>query len=238
MLWDRDDDTFAMGQWVGARIYERRCDLSPDGRHLLYFAANGKWSGEVRGSWSAVSRAPYLKAISLYPKGDCWEGGGLFTSNETFWLSGGHDTAFESPDVTIDGSFRPAAFYGGEGLTTYFARLQRDGWTMVSHDRVAGRTVFEKALPGDWTLRRTAFADIAPPRGKGVYWDAHELVNEDRGVVHAFPEWEWAELDRGRLVWVEHGVLCTGVVSGEGLRDVRVIRDFNGMRFERLRAPY
>ena len=238
MLWNRDDDMFAMGQWVAARIYERRCDLSPDGRYLLYFAANGKWSGEVRGSWSAVSRAPYLKAISLYPKGDCWEGGGLFTSSSAFWLSGCHDVRFESPDVRSDASFRPSAFYGGEGLTTYFARLQRDGWLLRSHDRIAGQTVLEKQIDADWILRKTAFADIAPPRGKGVYWDAHELVDARRGSVHAYPDWEWAELDRGRLVWVERGVLRTGYLGAAGLDDVQAIKDFNGMQFERLEAPY
>ncbi len=238
MLWNRDDDSFTMGQWVGARVYERRCDLSPDGRHLVYFAANGKWSSDVRGSWSAVSRAPWMKAISLYPKGDCWEGGGLFTSNETFWLSGCHDVRFQSPDVAIDASFRPDAFYGGEGLTTYFARLQRDGWTLRSHDRFAGLTVFDKPAGEGWMLRKSAFADISPPRGKGVYWDAHELVHEETGTVHAYPDWEWAELDRGRLVWTEHGILRTGTLKGRSLVDIRTIRDFNGMQFERITAPY
>ena len=32
-LWDRRDDSFALGQWLRGRIYERRADLSPDGRH-------------------------------------------------------------------------------------------------------------------------------------------------------------------------------------------------------------
>ena len=39
--WDRSRDTFEEGQWLKGRIYERRCDLSPDGRHLIYFAMNG-----------------------------------------------------------------------------------------------------------------------------------------------------------------------------------------------------
>ena len=29
--WDRKRDRFEVGQWMRGRIYERRCDLSPDG---------------------------------------------------------------------------------------------------------------------------------------------------------------------------------------------------------------
>src|SRR5947209_12822707 len=63
--WDRQTDRFAVGQWLKGRIYERRCDLSPDGRFLLYFAMNGRWHSEAKGAWTAISRAPYLKAIGL-----------------------------------------------------------------------------------------------------------------------------------------------------------------------------
>jgi len=55
--WDRRDDEFQIGQWLRGRIYERRCDLSTDGKHLIYFALNGKWSADYRGSWTAISRA-------------------------------------------------------------------------------------------------------------------------------------------------------------------------------------
>lgn len=72
--WDRRNDTFQIGQWLKGRIYERRCDLSPDGEYLIYFAMNGRWQSETKGSWTAISRAPYLKALALFSKGDCWQG--------------------------------------------------------------------------------------------------------------------------------------------------------------------
>ncbi|MBQ6470441.1 MAG: hypothetical protein IJJ33_00530, partial [Victivallales bacterium] len=37
--WDRSNDTFTLGQWLRGRIYPLRCDLSPRGEHLIYFAA-------------------------------------------------------------------------------------------------------------------------------------------------------------------------------------------------------
>jgi hypothetical protein len=36
--WNTDTDDFDLGQWFHGRIYERRCDLSPDGSLLVYFA--------------------------------------------------------------------------------------------------------------------------------------------------------------------------------------------------------
>ena len=99
MLWNRQNDTFKLGQWLRGRIYERRCDLSPDGRHFIYFAMNGKWDGPVEGSWTAISRTPYLKALSLWPWGDCWNGGGLFLTDSRFWRNSGyHDDLTELHD--------------------------------------------------------------------------------------------------------------------------------------------
>lgn len=68
-LWARETDQFRLGQWLNGRIYERRSDLAPDGKHFLYFAMNGRWKSEVRGTWTAISRAPCLKALSLFPRG-------------------------------------------------------------------------------------------------------------------------------------------------------------------------
>lgn len=58
VLWNRDRDTFKLGQWMRGRIYERRCDLSPNGTRFIYFGMNGHWQSETKGSWTAVSRVP------------------------------------------------------------------------------------------------------------------------------------------------------------------------------------
>ena len=88
--WNRDEDTFEPTQWLKGRVYERRSDITPDGQHLIYFAMNGYWDSETRGSWTAISRSPWMKAIALYAKGDCWNGGGLFLNNHTYWLNDGY----------------------------------------------------------------------------------------------------------------------------------------------------
>ncbi|MFH1497647.1 MAG: hypothetical protein ABII82_07450 [Verrucomicrobiota bacterium] len=240
--WDRRKDTFTVGQWVRARIYERRSDLSPDGKHLIYFAMNGRWTSKTGGSWTAVSRAPYLKAITLLGKGDCWHGGGLFRDDRRYWLNDGHGhkPLVVSTRIIRDETWQPAAYYGGECLHVYFNRLQRDGWTLradlASDDDAI--TTFDKAVDCGWTLRKYCHAGSGHPEGKGVYYDHHALVRTNSGEVVDFPDWEWADLDRGRLVWTEGGRLHAAYLKTTGLKDEHVLHDFNDMTFTAIAAPY
>lgn len=244
ILWKRDTDEFQIGQWLRARIYERRADLSPDGRHLIYFARSARSRQETRGSWTAISRAPWLKAIVLLGKGDCWQGGGLFTSNSRYWVNGGccHFPIRDSGELSPDPKYRPAAFYGGECPGVYYLRLQRDGW-LLKDQLTAGwgseLTVFEKALPRGWVLRKYAHAEAgSKEQGRGCYWDEHELEHPGDQRRLMLPEWEWAELDGAALVWAEHGQLKRGALDSNGLVEPRVLSDFNNLEFERRTAPY
>ena len=241
LLWDRTADDFQLGQWLHGRIYERRSDLSPDGKHLIYFAMNGHWDGEAKGSWTAISRAPYLKAITLLAKGDCWHGGGLFTGNTRYWLNDGygHAAIRDSRVVRRDLRYKPAANFGGECLGVYYVRLLRDGWNLVRREQL-GRwknlSVFEKPASGGWTLRKLAHEEVDRPPGKGCYWDEHQLVGPTETIAR--PDWEWAEVDGHRLVWAEGGKLFGGRLDDGGIAKAVELHDFNGMAFEPISAPY
>lgn len=243
--WDRATDRFEVGQWLRGRIYERRCDLSPDGRHLVYFAMNGRWQSETLGSWTAVSRAPYVKALGLWPKGDCWNGGGLFVTNDSFWLNDGplrHRTLYEAPGLSHR-SDRPrsSGAYGGECPGVYYMRLQRDGWTLIDHaaDGAGGSVAhFTKRVKDEWYLHKFAHETLARRAGRGCYFDEHSLVNEATSVVVACPDWEWAEVDGARLVWAADGKILAGSMSTDDLTGVTQLFDGVGMTFERLHAPY
>ena len=241
VLWDRKTDVFTLGQWMRGRIYERRCDLSPDGRHLIYFAMNGKWDSETKGAWTAISRVPYLKAVNLYSKGDCWHGGGMFVSDKEFWLNDGHGhTQLKgASEVRRTVSYRPPGYFGGECLTVYYNRLQRDGWAL-SDKEYQGATLFEKKLPKSWVLRKLAYAEstIGAPPGHGCYWDAHELRHAATDTILAFPEWEWADYVDGRLVFAVEGRLHAAQLGRGKLSSEKLLHDFNDMKFEAIVAPY
>ncbi len=79
LLWDLDTDEVQPGQWIRARVYTRRCDLSPGGRHLVAFFSNfsphrmevaarkyGLEHGCEAEAWTAISVAPCLTALALW----------------------------------------------------------------------------------------------------------------------------------------------------------------------------
>lgn len=236
--WDRKSDTFTVGQWVRARIYERRCDLSPDGKLFLYFALNGRWESPTGGSWTAVSRAPYLKPIALWANGSAWAGGGLFLTNSRFWLNNRpafHKLLYVSQPL-LSNAEPPEPSFGGECAGVYFHRLQRDGWVAR---KFANPDIFDKPLHKGWTLRKLAYATggMDRPAGHGVYSDIHELHGPS-GQLYRHPEWEWADWDGKRLFYTTGGALWScQIVSGEP-SDIRQLADFNAMKFEALPAPY
>jgi hypothetical protein len=79
ILWNTATDALEHGAWFRGRIYEERCDLSPDGELFLYFALQGRrWRTSYEGAWTAVSRPPWLHALALWPQGHTWGGGGRF----------------------------------------------------------------------------------------------------------------------------------------------------------------
>ncbi|QDT63065.1 hypothetical protein [Calycomorphotria hydatis] len=241
LSWNRESDRFSLGQWMKGRIYERRSDISPDGKHLIYFALNGKWTSETRGSWTAISIAPYLRAKTIYAQGDAWNGGGLWLANNRYWLN----QSFGTNLLRDDGQFRrdtgyvPFGSYGSECLSVYYPRLLRDGWSIADLAKADSRQhhSFVKPIHSDWILRKDTFAGYSQS-GRGCYWDEHSIVNEKSGLTLAFPNWEWAEIDDNRLVWASEGKLFAGTVSIEGLRDEAMLYDFNSMKFQAVEAPY
>ena len=73
--WDLAKDTFTVGQWLRGRIYHFRCDLSPDGEYLLYFAAK-------YGNVNPVEKFVNDKVIERIGEPFC---GGTFRSYEKYF---------------------------------------------------------------------------------------------------------------------------------------------------------
>ena len=90
--WDTSRDEFVDGAWFRGRIYEDKCDLSPDGELLVYFCHGGRSRPGYTDSWTAVSRLPWLSALALWPSGTTYGGGGRFVDNRKLILRNGkHD---------------------------------------------------------------------------------------------------------------------------------------------------
>ncbi|MCH9655770.1 MAG: hypothetical protein K0U86_13970 [Planctomycetes bacterium] len=241
--WDRKQNTFTVGQWLKGRIYERRSDIAPPGKHWIYFAMNGHWDSETKGIWTAIARTPYLKALDLMGKGNTYFGGGLFIDDHTYWLNDAHRSLKTSgifkqgtPDVNL-------RHYGSECLSVYYPRLERDGWIMRSttlgETKYEG-TLFEKELLEGWKLIKVCHSGSSfdSPDGKGCYWDEHILTSAN-GVIIAKPDWEWADWVDDSITYVEQGCLYQiEIVDSDQLGEAKLLHDFNGYKFEAIMAPY
>src|SRR6185312_1835307 len=72
-----DEPRVEPGAWLHGTIYPRRCDVSPDGELLAYFALTSRpppWD-------TPVSRAPWLTALAAWHVGSAWTPGMAFADD-------------------------------------------------------------------------------------------------------------------------------------------------------------
>jgi hypothetical protein len=79
--WDLAGLRYEPGAWLGGRIFPRRCDLSPDGRFLSYFAHKPSATWELGEAYVAVSKLPWLTALHAFPTCGTWTRGYCFTKD-------------------------------------------------------------------------------------------------------------------------------------------------------------
>jgi hypothetical protein len=242
-LWDREVDKFELGQWFHGRIYERRCDLSPDGRYFVYFAAKygsglHKDPDGIGETWTAISRPPYFTALSLWPNIGAWYGGGIFAGDERVLLDA-------TCTLTPRGKGPPPNFKIGAlpaETAPWQERLLRDCWQLDSrgfdprsHWRVGAREIWEKPHKSKAVTLFREVEDVDFKRYGGFYWDTYWLEVEDDLIP--LPEVTWADWDSlDRLVFVRNGMLLAGWLEGVHLEE-RPLFDFNPLRPEEVAPP-
>jgi hypothetical protein len=204
--WNREIDKFTPGRWFKGKIYPDRSDISPDGRHMIYFAMGGvAWAiPKTGGTWTAISRVPSLTALAIWPQGDTWGGEGIFASNSSYWLDTNREPLRDDTKLKRV-STKPAR-----------SRMERDGWVIKEG---WPRSVIEKEIPKGWILR-------LPENYPRV---RYELEHRQSNSLLEFPTWGWAEWDRSRLVWAEQGCIRTASLQSHKLGAVQTLYDSNEM---------
>ena len=255
IAWNTERDTFKPGQWFKGRIYERRCDLSPDGDLLIYFAAKNRLPLY---SWTAISRPPYLTAMAWWPKGDGWGGGGLFKTERRVMLnhrpgemelaSGFHMARRIKTDPL---GVRPG---WGEDFPIWAMRLARDGWSCTCegeerrHDLTDGIS-WEYDPPMTWQRPHPSAKNalVLEMQIHGInernaaWYQMQYVVRTNSGAIDDLGRTEWADWDKnGDLLFAQQGALfrCayrkpTLTSSDEAIQ----IADFSGNRFENVETP-
>jgi len=253
--WNTADDTFEHGQWLRGRIYERRCDLSPDGGLLLYFAAKYK---EPLHSWSAISRPPFLKALALWPKGDGWGGGGHFESRTRIALNHRDGEMALAAGFSIPRwlKVRPFGEHSGRGEDNpvWAVQLLRDGWKMVGYptatkDDYGAKVWFEYSPALTWRKpnpvcpkRYSLDMSITGIKERGGPWYLIEhAMNRGSTEPDKLGRSDWADWSHtGDLLFAMDGCLYRVPLKKNillPLEEALKVADFTKLKFEARKGP-
>lgn len=251
LKWYLDRDVFEEGQWLKGRIYERRCDLSPRGEKLIYFAANFK---KPYYSWIAISRPPYLTALALWPVGDTFTGGGLFNREDEINFDEERARAslaegFELPSWL---KFQPPtkSFTLAEHAMGA-ARLKRDGWELTQKGEewwwkpgsnltvtADPPTIWSRHHPEEPYILHMILRGHGEPNGP---WEIveHEIVHLETGEKQELGRTDWADWDpyTGDLLFAQEGRLFRQPFGEEGPLPAVELIDLRDHRFEERETP-
>src|SRR5215469_5804652 len=253
--WNTANDTFQPGQWLKGRIYERRCDLSPKGNLLVYFAANYQ---EPHYSWTAISRPPFLTALAMWPKGDGWGGGGLFLSRTRLALNHRDGELKLADGLSIPKWLKVEQFGQRPGWGVdepiHFERLERDGWVLVdfptkTKDDFGAKVWWEFSPPirwrkpnPKWPKRYSLEMSIIGIKEKdGPWYLIEHSVKRDEDRADNIGRSDWADWSQsGDLLFAMNGCIYRAPCQ-EGvlvaLEEAIKIADFSNLRFEPIESP-
>jgi len=248
--WDTEKHDFRMGQWFKGRIYEHRCDLSPSGEKLIYFAANYR---APFSTWTAISRPPFLTALALWPKGDAWGGGGLFENERTIRLNHLSGEMQLAPDWKLPKSIQVeqlGKFSGrGEDDPIWSTRLLRDGWVLKQPGRYKENksgsplwiqfienTIWRKSH-GEWAIEMR-LQGIGEREGPWYVME-HQLTDGGGNVVCSMGRSDWADWSRsGEVLFARSGRLYRILLNSKRApAEPEMLIDLRDLTFEPVEAP-
>jgi hypothetical protein len=253
--WNLDEDTFEFGQWLKGRVYERRCDLSPEGDMLLYFAAN--WRKPYQ-SWSAISRPPFFTALALWPKGDAWGGGGRFLSRDCIELNHRQAEMTLADDFNLPNWLCVKPFGDrpgwGEDDPIWSSHLTRDGWTLAASphstkDDYGAKVWIEYDPPIRWEKAHPRWPEkyilrmsiLGIKERNGPWYITEYSICGENGYTVAIGRSDWADWSRdGDLLFAQSGCLYRlRPLKGRfgPIEQSKEIADFNDCSFQCVEPP-
>lgn len=248
--WNLQNDTFEPGQWFKGRVYERRCDLSPRGTLLIYFAATYR---KPLYSWTAVSKIPWFTALALWPKGDGWNGGGHFVGPYDIHLD--HFPGQEAPHPDFKARCRQLrvkslASIGGEDAPVWHFTLRRDGWSQVQagvwkgYGEVRGYS-WRAQIPEQWSKPhpklplRLEMLIHGMAEVNGPWYVTTYRVTDPSGseIIDLGPS-DWADWDKqGDLLFARNGQLYRQSFRGSKPKAAALLANFKDQTFEAIAPP-
>jgi len=234
--WNLLTNQITVSQWLKSRIHESLSDITPDGKHFIY-TANDKGD-----NYTAISKAPWIKAICLWWDGGFW-GGGFFIDNKRYFLKNGKIGYGEFIDKNLIGVKSGEFVKKHQPLNrlyetlftnpTFCARCMKSGWDFIGKEN--GVYTFRKAIDATTQLEKRVYGyrpDSIDKKGKGSFWEDHAIIQES---IDEKPDWEWCEIWHGSIYFSEKG--CLYKLINLNSKPI-LIYDFNQETFVYKAAPY
>ena len=130
-VWNTQKDTIEHGSWFDGKLYVKRCDVSFDGKWLVYLAM-----GAGGQTWNGCCRLPFLKTHLEGDNFGSWNGGGYWPNRKTLLLN-----AWTAVRGSVPFATTPLNAGMGEDFTVLYPRMRRDGWTRMGDNYGAMRKV-------------------------------------------------------------------------------------------------
>jgi hypothetical protein len=149
LRWNTQTDQIESGSWFEGRIYPFRCDVSFDGRFMVYFAMGS----DARSTWTGVCEPPFLHTVAEWRQPSTYDGGGIFWEKNLLFVNpvlnkvgSGHESL---PFAT---EHFPIGHVSGDQML--YCRMERDGYQL---NRPFGKEKDKMLDPDDpeWTMRPT-----------------------------------------------------------------------------------
>jgi hypothetical protein len=202
--WDLRTPAYEPGAWLRGTIYPQRCDVSPDGRWLAYFALKASAGWALGSTYIAISNLPWLAAVAAWATDGTWTRGVRFVEDRSVW-------DLPEPDHGDVRDIR-ARFGLRMSRADSFAVERRRGWVESARtprrspddawdEQRGDRIEMEKARPGEGSVKLLVRGRYAGRRELHGF-DADIRYEIDRaGERQRLDHVQWADWDdRGRLL--------------------------------------
>jgi hypothetical protein len=236
LRWNTRTDAIEAGSWFTGRLYEKRCDVSPDGAWMIYFAA----SPGSASTWTGLAHPPWLRAIAWHAGTGTWLGGGFWRDASTLCVTA--YPGWAAPDLQAGAERLPFTVERHDwqrdagDLEVLTHRFDRD-WVFDAAQSAPRTPVAQGAnwstrgVTWSWTRRPSLRHPTLRVRGpvEGATGFDFSLDEEPALLAGA----DWADYDAlGQLVFAREGVLYRSTLAD--LRDARVTQSID---LEPLQRP-
>ncbi len=237
--WNTRTDVLEPGSWFNGRLYEKRCDVSPDGAWLVYFGAG---PGSMK-TWTGLAHPPWLRAVAWFEGTGTWLGGGFWRDARTLCVTAypgwatpePHPSAPKLPFTVERHDWRRDA--GDLEVLTH--RFDRD-WVF---DAAASAPVHAVGRGGNWSTRGVTWTWTRKPTARHPTLRVRgPLATAESATGFAFSldenpallaDADWADYDAlGQLVFARAGVLYRCALA-----DLRAGRITQSIDLEPLQPP-